>query len=96
MENARAYGRIIDLEMLDEWRPRRFLHRLVDEIVGARGNRERFFYLRSGDEVAVRAADDGSFEILDEVTIVAELPDGHSMSDDPSELPEVPPIYPVA
>ena len=84
-EPRRGFGRIIDVELLRRRDDERFVHRFVEAIVSTRETEERFLFLRSGDEAAIAAAADGSHEILEEVTIVEEVPE-----DDPLDPPADP------
>jgi hypothetical protein len=72
-DDKRGSRIIIDLERLEAHARMLFLHRFVEEVKRARGQYGRFLILRSGDELAIRAAADGSDEILEEVT----APPGH-------------------
>lgn len=71
-EQSREQGVAIDLERLEAHAEELFLTRFVDAIKRARGEHGRFLVLRSGDELAIRSAGDGSFELLDRVR--AEVP----------------------
>ena len=66
-EQDRGRGVVVDLERLETHAEALYLTRFVDAVKAARGSHGRFLVLRSGDELAIKAADDGSFELLDEV-----------------------------
>ena len=75
-EEQRSEGNAIDLERLEEQARSLYLHRFVDAIRKARGEFGRYLYLRAGDELAIRAANDGSLEALAEVTVNGHDPEG--------------------
>ena len=58
---------VVDLERLEAHARTLFLHRFVDAVKKARAEHGRFLVLRAGDELAIRAAGDGSAELLEEV-----------------------------
>jgi hypothetical protein len=64
---------VIDVERLERSEPELYLHRFVRAIRSARREIGRYVYLRSGDEMAIRAAQDGSDELLNDVTVVDAL-----------------------
>ena len=66
-EQDRARGVAIDLERLEAHAETMYLTRFVDAVKAARGTHGRFLVLRSGDELAIKAAEDGSFELLEKV-----------------------------
>lgn len=73
MEGQRAEGRVIDIERLQRSEPELFIHRFVQAVRSARQELGPYLYLRTGDEVAISAAQDGSRELLEQVTVVGEL-----------------------
>lgn len=73
-DQGRGQGVVVDLDRLEAHAESLYLTRFVDAIKAARGQHGRFLVLRSGDELAIKAADDGSFELLGEVR--AESPSG--------------------
>lgn len=60
---------MVDLEKLEQQARDLYLTRFVEQVRKARGDNGRFLVLRSGDELAIRAAIDGSSELLDDVTV---------------------------
>ncbi len=66
-DQSRAKGVAIDLERLEAHAQEIFLTRFVEAVKEARGEHGRFLILRAGDELAIRSAADGSFELLSEV-----------------------------
>lgn len=72
-DENRAKGPTIDLERLEAHARDLYLHRFVAYIKKARGEHGRYLQLRPGDELAIKAADDESARILDDV--VVEAPD---------------------
>jgi hypothetical protein len=69
-EQRRTQGRVIDSHRLQQSEPERYIHRLVRAIRTARQEKGRYFYLRAGDEVAILAAEDGSTELMEEITVI--------------------------
>jgi hypothetical protein len=69
--NARASGDqvVIDLEKLEAHARTLYLHRFVEAIRAAREQHGRYLYLRSGDELAIQAAGDGSSELLQQLKV---------------------------
>lgn len=55
---------VIDLEKLEKQAEDLYLTRFVDSVRRTRGANGRFLVLRGGDELAIRAAGDGSADIL--------------------------------
>jgi hypothetical protein len=72
MPEQRTEGTKIDLERLEEHARSLYLHRFVDAIQEARGQYGRYLTLRAGDELAIRAAADGSAEWLERILVVDE------------------------
>ena len=60
---------VIDLERLERHARDLYLIRFVEAVKAARGEFGRYLTLRTGDELAIRAAGDGSSETLDEVAV---------------------------
>jgi hypothetical protein len=59
----------IDLERLEQHARDLYLNRFVEAVKVARGEFGRFLTLRTGDELAIRAAGDGSADALDRVIV---------------------------
>ena len=68
-QQARGPGLVVDLERLQTHAETLYLTRFIDAIKKARGKYGRFLVLRSGDELAIKAAGDGSFELLNRVRV---------------------------
>ncbi len=68
-DDQREPGVTIDLDRLERQARELFLHRFVDHVKKARGEYGRYLTLRPGDQLAIRAADDGSEEFLDDVIV---------------------------
>ena len=66
-EQNRSAGILVDLERLQDHAESMYLTRFVDAVKKARDAHGRYLLLRSGDELAIKAAGDGSAELLDEV-----------------------------
>ena len=66
-DQNRTRGVVVDLDRLEKHAEEMYLTRFVEAVKAARGTYGRFLVLRSGDELAIRAAGDGSVELLDEV-----------------------------
>ena len=62
---------VIDLERLEKHAENLYLTRFVEAVKTARGQFGRYLTLRTGDELAIRAAGDGSSETLDRVSVEA-------------------------
>lgn len=71
-DQNRARGVAVDLERLEAHAESLYLTRFVDAVKEARGAHGRYLVLRAGDEIAIKAAEDGSFELLDEVRVEKE------------------------
>lgn len=71
-EQGRGQGVVVDLERLEAHAESLYLTRFLDAIKAARGAHGRFLVLRSGDELAIKAADDGSFELLGKLRVESE------------------------
>ena len=65
----RSQGVAIDLEKLEQQAKSLYLHRFVESIQQARSDYGRYLVLRAGDEIAIRAAGDGSDGVLRDVTV---------------------------
>ena len=63
----RQDGVMLDLERLEEQAEELYLHKFVEYVKKVRGDHGRYLTLRAGDELAIRAAGDGSAESLQEV-----------------------------
>jgi hypothetical protein len=59
----------IDLEQLEQHARDLYLNRFVEAVKAARGEFGRYLTLRTGDELAIRAAGDGSSDALDRVAV---------------------------
>jgi hypothetical protein len=70
-DESRRRGIVLDLEQLEEQAKSLYLHRFVDAVRTARGEFGRYLTVRAGDELAIRAADDGSGELFDHLSIEA-------------------------
>ena len=68
-DQNRGRGVAIDLDRLEAHAESLYLTRFVDAVKAARGAHGRYLVLRSGDETAIKAAEDGSFELLDKVRV---------------------------
>jgi hypothetical protein len=61
---------MIDLERLEAHFRNLYLHRFVEAIRKARAEHGRFLLLRAGDEFAIKAAGDGSAELLKRIIVL--------------------------
>ena len=68
-DQNRGRGVAVDLERLEQHAESLYLTRFVAAVKAARGAHGRYIVLRSGDETAIKAAEDGSFELLDKVRV---------------------------
>ncbi|MFN2489570.1 MAG: hypothetical protein ABR529_07515 [Actinomycetota bacterium] len=68
-DEQRNRGVVIDLDRLEAQAKDLFLHRFVSAIQDARGQHGRFLVLRAGDELAIKAAGDGSDGSLADIEI---------------------------
>lgn len=66
--DQRQEGVVIDLERLQEHADALYLNRFVEYVKKVRGEHGRYLTLRAGDEIAIRAAGDGSAESLPHIT----------------------------
>ena len=64
-EDKRGGGLVVDLKRLEAQAETLYLHRFVEAVQRARGRHGRYLLLRAGDELAIRAAGDGSSERLE-------------------------------
>ncbi len=71
-DDSRQDPVVIDLEKLENQAQSLYLHSFVASVKKARGEHGRFLTLRAGDELAIKAAGDGSAETLDEIAIQPE------------------------
>lgn len=67
-QDQRNEGVVIDLERLQAHADALYLNRFVDYVKKVRGEHGRYLTLRAGDELAIKAAADGSAESLKQVT----------------------------
>lgn len=67
-EDQRQEGVVIDLERLQAHADALYLNRFVDYVKKVRGEHGRYLTLRAGDELAIKAAADGSAESLERIT----------------------------
>ena len=68
LEDQRDEGVVIDLERLQAHADALYLNRFVDYVKKVRGEHGRYLTLRAGDELAIKAAADGSAESLEKIT----------------------------
>lgn len=66
--DQRNDGVVIDLERLQAHADALYLNRFVDYVKKVRGEHGRYLTLRAGDELAIKAAADGSADTLDKIT----------------------------
>jgi hypothetical protein len=71
--DQRGDGVAVDLDKLERQAEELYLHRFVEYVRKVRGEHGRFLTLRAGDELAIKAADDGSARALDEVLVEVDL-----------------------
>lgn len=74
-EQNRGEGVVVDLERLEAHARSLYLTRFIEAIKAARGNHGRYLVLRAGDEIAIKAADDGSLELLSEIRLAEPPPE---------------------
>jgi hypothetical protein len=67
--DQRGAGPTLDLEALEAHAESLYLHRFVEAVRRARGEHGRYLRIRPGDELAIRAASDGSAAYLDDVVV---------------------------
>lgn len=72
----RRRGPTIDLDALEAQAEELYLHRFVEAVRKARGEHGRYLRIRPGDELAIRAAGDGSAASLDDVLVESESSNG--------------------
>ncbi|MDP9068201.1 MAG: hypothetical protein M3N53_07640 [Actinomycetota bacterium] len=70
--DQRQEGVVIDLERLEAHANALYLNRFVEYVKKVRGEHGRFLTLRAGDEIAIKAAGDGSAESLHHITAASE------------------------
>ncbi|HET7481567.1 MAG TPA: hypothetical protein VFK89_01775 [Actinomycetota bacterium] len=73
--DQRNEGVIIDLERLEQQADSLYLHRFVEYVKKVRGEHGRYLTLRAGDTLAIKAADDGSAETLEDLVVEDGAPD---------------------
>ena len=71
--DQRGDGVAVDLDKLERQAEELYLHRFVEHVRKVRGEHGRFLTLRAGDELAIKAADDGSAQVLDAVLVEVDL-----------------------
>ena len=71
--DQRGDGVAVDLDKLERQAEELYLHRFVEHVRKVRGEHGRFLTLRAGDELAIKAADDGSAQALDEALVEVDL-----------------------
>lgn len=67
-DDQRNEGVVIDLEKLEAHANALYLGRFVEYVKKVRGEHGRYLTLRAGDELAIKAAADGSAESLEQIT----------------------------
>ena len=65
-EDQRQEGVVVDLERLERQASSLYLHRFVEHVKRVRGEHGRYLTLRAGDELAIKAAGDGSDRSLEQ------------------------------
>jgi hypothetical protein len=71
--DQRGDGVAVDLDKLERQAEELYLYRFVEYVRKVRGEHGRFLTLRAGDELAIKAADDGSARALDQVLVEVDL-----------------------
>ncbi len=71
--DQRGDGVAVDLDRLERQVEELYLHRFVEYVRKVRGEHGRYLTLRAGDELAIKAADDGNSHALDEVLVEVDL-----------------------
>jgi hypothetical protein len=71
--DQRGDGVAVDLDKLERQAEELYLHRFVEYVRKVRGEHGRCLTLRAGDELAIKAADDGSARALDEALVEVDL-----------------------
>ena len=71
----RQDGVMLDLEKLEAQMNDLYLHKFVEQVKKVRGEHGRYLTLRAGDEVAIKAADDGSADVLQDVIVEEDEPE---------------------
>jgi hypothetical protein len=69
LRDQRREGPTLDLDALEAHAESLYLHRFVEAVRKTRGEHGRYLRIRPGDELAIRAAGDGSEDYLDEVLV---------------------------
>lgn len=70
--DGRSEPVIVDLKALEEQAELLYLHRFVEGVKKARGEHGRYLTLRAGDELAIKAAADGSADVLSDISVEPE------------------------
>jgi hypothetical protein len=68
-EESRQDPVVVDLDKLEHHAESLYLTHFIEAVKKARGEHGRFLTLRAGDQLAISAAQDGSAEKLDQVTV---------------------------
>jgi hypothetical protein len=68
-QDQRTDGVVVDLERLEQQADSLYLHRFVEYVKKVRGEHGRYLTLRAGDTLAIKAADDGSAETLQDLVV---------------------------
>ena len=68
-EETREDAVVLDLDRLEAQAEELYLVRFARAVKKARGEHGRYLALRSGDRTAIEAAEDGSTETLEKVTV---------------------------
>ncbi len=71
--DQRQEGVVIDLERLEAHAGALYLNRFVEYVKQVRGEHGRYLTLRAGDELAIKAAADGSAESLEKIAAPVDL-----------------------
>ena len=71
--DQRGDGVAVDLDKLERQAEELYLHRFVEYVRKVRGEHGRFLTLRAGDELAIKAADDGSAQALEHALVEVDL-----------------------
>jgi hypothetical protein len=71
--DQRGDGVAVDLDKLERQAEELYLHRFVEYVRKVRGEHGRYLTLRAGDELAIKAADDGSSQALEQALVEVDL-----------------------
>jgi hypothetical protein len=66
-DEQRREGVVLDLGRLEDQAEELYLHKFVEYVKKVRGEHGRYLTLRAGDELAIKAAGDGSAESLEQI-----------------------------